>query len=54
MFVHAYKKKKKDTRSLVTSLTESSTVTGVVELPKQPQNFRSLLVVSKPSVILAT
>lgn len=42
------KKKRNDNCSLVTSLTESSVVTGVVGLPKQPQSFRSLLVVSKP------
>lgn len=40
-------KKRRENHSSVKSRTESNVVTGVVELPKQPQNFRGLLEVSK-------
>lgn len=42
------KRRKRENHSSVKSLTESSVTTGMAELPKQAQSFRSLLAVSKP------
>lgn len=39
--------KGRDNQNSIKSQTELSVITGLVELPKQPQYFRSCLVVSK-------